>query len=112
MSLKFIFILPFYTCLGLTSGLLSSHFPTKPPLQSIVLVLVSLIAMYSFTNCILPVTSIVLPLDQCVELGFSMGQIRKFCGFVVSVLSLNTDPVDMQHIMFIIVKLILFFWPN
>jgi len=37
-----------------------------------------------------------------------MGQIRKFCGFVVSALSVNTVPVDMQRVMFIIVKVILF----
>ena len=33
-----------------------------------------------------------------------MGQLRKFCGFVVSVVSVNTVPVDMQHVVFIIVK--------
>jgi hypothetical protein len=37
-----------------------------------------------------------------------MGQIRKFCGFVVSVLSVNTVPVDVQHVVFIIIKVILF----
>jgi hypothetical protein len=34
-----------------------------------------------------------------------MGQIRKFCGFVVPVLSVDTVPV---HVVFIIVKVILF----
>jgi len=37
-----------------------------------------------------------------------MGQIRKFCGFVVSILSVNTVPVDMQHVVLIVVKVILF----
>jgi hypothetical protein len=33
-----------------------------------------------------------------------MGQLRKFCGFVVSVVSVNAVAVDMQHVVFIIVK--------
>ena len=36
-----------------------------------------------------------------------MGQVRTFCGFLVSVLRVNTVPVDMQHVVFIIVRVIL-----
>ena len=41
---------------------------------------------------------------MCHELGFSIGQLRKFCSFVVSVVSVNAVPVYMQYVVFIIVK--------
>jgi hypothetical protein len=42
------------------------------------------------------------------ELEFSMDQIRKFCGFLVSVLRVTAVPVDMQHVVFVLIEIMLF----